>query len=44
MSSHRYKTWDEAAGLPMRGPEVLAIFRWVAAGAPVHPLDLIGTE
>jgi phosphatase NudJ len=40
----RWVTLDEAAKLPLRGPEVLAIFRWVADGAPVYPLDLIGTE
>jgi phosphatase NudJ len=40
----RWVTLDELAKLPMRGPEVQAIFRWVAAGAPVYPLDLIGTE
>ena len=40
----RWVTLEEAAKLPMRGPEVMAIFRWVAGGAPVYPLELIGTE
>jgi phosphatase NudJ len=40
----RWVTLDELARLPLRGPEVLAIFRWVAEGAPVYPLDLIGDE
>ena len=40
----RWVTLAELARLPLRGPEVLAIFRWVADGAPVYPLDLIGTE
>ncbi len=40
----RWVTLDELAHLPLRGPEVLDIFRWVAEGAPVYPLDLIGSE
>lgn len=40
----RWATLDELEKLPMRGPEVLGIFRWVAGGAPVYPLDLLGTE
>jgi ADP-ribose pyrophosphatase YjhB (NUDIX family) len=40
----RWVTLDELARLPLRGPEVLAMFRWVAAGAPVYPLDLLGSE
>jgi phosphatase NudJ len=40
----RWVTLDELARLPLRGPEVLDIFRWVADGAPVYPLDLIGDE
>jgi phosphatase NudJ len=40
----RWVTLDELAALPLRGPEVLAIFRWVAGGAPVYPLDVIGSE
>jgi phosphatase NudJ len=40
----RWVTLDELARLPLRGPEVLALFRWVAAGAVVYPLDLIGSE
>lgn len=40
----RWVTLDELARLPLRGSEVLDIFRWVAHGAPVYPLDLIGRE
>jgi phosphatase NudJ len=40
----RWVTLDELACLPLRGPEVLAICRWVAGGAVAYPLDLIGTE
>jgi phosphatase NudJ len=40
----RWVTLDELARLPLRGPEVLALFRWVAGGAPIYPLDLIGSE
>jgi phosphatase NudJ len=40
----RWVTLDELASLPLRGPEVLGIFRWVAGGAAVYPLDLIGSE
>jgi hypothetical protein len=28
----------------LRGPEVRALFEWVAGGAAVHPLDVIGDE
>ena len=37
-------TLAELGALPMRGPEALALFRWVASGARVHPLDLLGSE
>jgi phosphatase NudJ len=40
----RWVTRQELAKLPLRGPEVLEIFDWVAGGAPVYPLDLIGRE
>ena len=40
----RWVTLDELARLPLRGPEVLDVFRWVAGGAPVYPLELIGSE
>ena len=40
----RWVTLDELASLPLRGPEVLAIFRWVQGGAPVYPLELFGQE
>jgi phosphatase NudJ len=40
----RWVTRQELATLPLRGPEVLEIFDWVAGGATVHPLDLIGRE
>jgi ADP-ribose pyrophosphatase YjhB (NUDIX family) len=40
----RWVTRRELAQLPLRGPEVLALFDWVAGGAAVYPLDLIGRE
>jgi phosphatase NudJ len=40
----RWVTLDELTLLPLRGPEVLDVFRWVAEGAVVYPLDLIGPE
>jgi phosphatase NudJ len=40
----RWVALHELAELPLRGPEVLDIFTWVARGAAVHPLDLIGRE
>jgi ADP-ribose pyrophosphatase YjhB (NUDIX family) len=40
----RWVTLGELATLPLRGPEVAALFRWVAGGAATHPLDLIGSE
>ncbi|MFO0843595.1 MAG: NUDIX domain-containing protein [Gemmataceae bacterium] len=40
----RYVTLDELAELPQRGPEVKAIFEWVANGAAVAPMGLLGSE
>jgi phosphatase NudJ len=40
----RWVTLQELAALPLRGDEVRRLFEWVAAGAPVYPLDLIGRE
>ena len=40
----RWVTLEELGRLPLRGPEVERIFRWVADGAAVYPLDLIGRE
>ncbi len=40
----RFVTLRELNELSLRGPEVKAIFEWVAAGAPVAPLDLLGVE
>ena len=40
----RWVTLPELASLPLRGGEVVALFRWVADGAPVSPLDLLGSE
>lgn len=40
----RWVTLAELQRLPLRGQEVLEIFRAVAAGAPVAPLDLIVQE
>ena len=40
----RWVTLAELDRLPLRGPEVRAIFEWVAGGAPVYPLDLLGQE
>jgi phosphatase NudJ len=40
----RWVTLDELDALPLRGPEVRDIFAWVAGGAAVYPLDLIGRE
>lgn len=40
----RWVTLQEVGTLPLRGPEVAALFRWVADGATPHPLDLIGSE
>src|SRR5687768_7910455 len=36
----RWLTIDELSSLPLRGPELLNIFDWVASGAPVYPLDV----
>ena len=40
----RWVTLAELSSLPLRGGEVAALFRWVADGAPISPLDLIGSE
>jgi 8-oxo-dGTP pyrophosphatase MutT (NUDIX family) len=40
----RWVTLEELDGLPLRGPEVRSIFAWVAGGAGVYPLDLLGDE
>jgi ADP-ribose pyrophosphatase YjhB (NUDIX family) len=40
----RWVTKQELEKLPLRGPEVIALFDWVAGGAPIYPLDLIGRE
>jgi ADP-ribose pyrophosphatase YjhB (NUDIX family) len=40
----RWVTLEELAQLPQRGPEVYAIFAWVAQGAPVYPLEVLGSE
>jgi phosphatase NudJ len=40
----RWVTLGELENLPLRGPEVRAIFEWVADGAAVYPLDLLGEE
>lgn len=40
----RYVTLTELDALPLRGPEVRAIFEWVANGAVVAPMDLLGAE
>lgn len=40
----RWVTLAELERLPLRGPDVLRLFRAVAAGAPVFPLGLLGAE
>ncbi len=40
----RWATLDEVASLPLRGDEVLEMFRRVAAGAQVHPLSVLATD
>lgn len=40
----RWVRLDEVAALRLRSPEVPALLRAVAAGAPVAPLSLLGTE
>jgi phosphatase NudJ len=37
-------TLDELGRLPLRGDEVLALFRHVAAGGPVYPLSVLALE
>lgn len=40
----RWVTLEELARLPLRGAGVLLLFRSVARGAPVYPLELLGEE
>lgn len=40
----RFVTLDELDALPLRGPEVRAIFEWVTNGATVFPMELLGIE
>ena len=40
----RWVTLEELARLPLRGPEVMGLFRWVAAGAAAAPMELLGSE
>jgi 8-oxo-dGTP pyrophosphatase MutT (NUDIX family) len=40
----RWVTLADLGTMPLRGAEVAGLFRWVADGAAVHPLDLIGSE
>lgn len=40
----RWVTLAELDQLDLRGPEVKAIFAWVAAGAAVAPLSILGQE
>lgn len=40
----RWVTLEELNALPLRGEEVRLIFEWVAGGAAVYDLDLIGSE
>ena len=40
----RWVTLAELGTLPLRGGEVAALFRWVADGATVGPLELLGSE
>jgi phosphatase NudJ len=37
-------TLDELAGYPLRGDEVMALFRYLAAGGPVYPLSVLTFE
>jgi phosphatase NudJ len=37
----RWVTTEELATLPLRGEEVLDIFRYLERGGPVHPLSLL---
>jgi phosphatase NudJ len=40
----RWVTLAELAALRLRGPEVRGLFEWVAGGAPVYPLEVLGSE
>jgi phosphatase NudJ len=40
----RWVTLEELDELELRGPEVRAIFEWVADGATVYPLEVLGEE
>jgi phosphatase NudJ len=40
----RWVTLDELDDLPLRGPEVKAVFEWVTRGAAVAGIDLLGSE
>jgi phosphatase NudJ len=40
----RWVTLAELAEIPLRGDEVRRVFEWVAGGAPVYPLDVLGRE
>jgi phosphatase NudJ len=39
-----WATLAELAAYPLRGDEVLDLFRHVAAGAPIYPLALLAAE
>jgi phosphatase NudJ len=40
----RWVTLDELASLPLRGPEVVDILRYVASGGTVYPLSVLTYE
>ncbi|HUH01363.1 MAG TPA: NUDIX domain-containing protein [Kofleriaceae bacterium] len=40
----RWVTLEELAALPQRGAEMIRLFHDIARGAPLYPMDLIGTE
>jgi phosphatase NudJ len=40
----RWVTLEEAAALPLRAPEVLDVFRYVANGGAIHPLSALAGE
>lgn len=40
----RWVTLDEAAKLPLRGPEVVEILRYVATGGAIYPLSVLTYE
>lgn len=37
-------TLDDLPRYPLRGPDVLTLFRYVAAGGPIHPLSAVAFE